>query len=206
MRQKWDFRWNRKKLPHLKLLLGYNFAGAYKWDFIDMYRMGEFYYIPKVNQLLPPPPREAIQQISNADGLVIIACPERSLYEFLKLHIENVKDEKGKLVPQWINFPAIVTGEVSDVIKRDAEFKLLYMQSLRRVQAEKDMLLSFLQKNFVLIAGLIAVIALAIMIVVSVNGWNSITTTGAKSLAEVVKAGCNAPQVAANITPIQKIF
>lgn len=206
MQEKWNLRFGKKKMPHLKLLIGFNYAGHYKWRMHDMYRMGEFYFIEGINQEIPPPPRECINDYANSDGLVIVTCPERNLFEFIKMHIENKKDEEGYTVPQWINFPATVTTDVAEVIKKEAEFKLLYMQSMRKISAERDMLLSFLQKNFLLIAGLIAVIALAIMIVVSVNGWNSITTTGARELANVVSAGCNAQQVASNLTPIPKIF
>jgi hypothetical protein len=129
--EKINFMLNKKKMPHLKILMGFNYSGTIKWNLIDAYKMGEYYWIPQIMQKIPPPPRDVINDFKGCDGMAIILTPERNMYEFIKVHIKLEKEKIGEgkksrtlTKPVWIQMPETATSEVIETVKKDSEFKL----------------------------------------------------------------------------------
>jgi hypothetical protein len=194
--EKIRFMINKKKMPHLKILMGHNFSGTIKWSLIDAWKMGEYYWIPSISQKIPPPPRDSINDFKGCDGMVIILSPERNMFEFIKVHVGHRKSTDGKNIVDkiyWVKMPDVVTSEVLETVKKDSEFKLLYAQSLRAMEQEKMMFMSWINKNITLIVGIICVIALAIIIYVSVGGVTKVINVMAEALK--VAPTCNVQQM-----------
>jgi hypothetical protein len=142
--------------------------------------------------------------------MAIILTPERNMYEFIKVHIKLEKEKIGEgkksrtlTKPVWIQMPETATSEVIETVKKDSEFKLLYAQSIRNLEQERMMFMSFLNKNMTLIVGIICVIALAIIIYVAVGGVSKIINV----MADAIKIAptCNA-QAMSNLAKNVSIF
>jgi len=206
LKEKWNFMWGKNKLPHLKILMGFNYSGTIKWELIDAYRMGEFYWLPVLSQKIPLIPRDVINDFKNCSGMAILISPERSLFDFVRVHVGTKDIGKGKKAHKelyWIKMPEVATSEILETVKKDSEFKLLYAQSIRNIEAEKQMFMTWLNRNITLIVGIICVIALAIIIYVSVGGIGKIMKASASALSLISTChpqGQAVSQIASNLS------